>query len=142
MPNTRTAPRKTARRIARRITPTKVEPAVGPSLRYGLAHRVFRIATMLRFQAQALVEIRYIRRVGIPKDQEDGIRAEDLEEGFAKGASALRSLSSTIIHLGAEMESIDSEGRTLAADESPAPIADTYLDRAASAARGGADTFP
>jgi hypothetical protein len=144
MADTKTAPQKAARHIARRakVTPPAPADVTAPPLRLALADRVHRVAAMLRFQSQALVEIRYVRRTVLPEKKGDGIRAERLEEGLQKAAGELRAVASVLLHLGVEIDTISPDDPRLPPGESPAPIAETYLERAASAARGGEDTFP
>jgi hypothetical protein len=97
---------------------------------------------MLRFQAQAIIEVRFVRRVLLPVGREYGVRAERLEEGLEKVASDLRSLAATITDLGVDLDSLRSDGPNLPpaliagtyVGQVPTLLADTYLERAAMAA--------
>jgi hypothetical protein len=121
---------------------TKAVPTTERSpLRLALAERVYRISAMLRFEAQAVAEVQYIRRANLRPD-DDVVRSDELSRKVRDTESTLRSLAAAVLKLGLEIESVDPGGRAPAQGESATRVLDTYLARAASAASGGEEAFP
>jgi hypothetical protein len=116
-------------------TPISLDPRVG--VRLALAERIQRLALILRIGAQVLGETQFQARVHFNNDE---VQSEELDRKLSDTGKSLRSLASTLTDLGVEYDTTCNPRPGDSLTLSALTLTDTYLDRAAGAARGELDT--